>query len=24
MSGTYNATIRRVVISAWIGNSIEY
>lgn len=24
MSGTHNATIRRVVISAWIGNSIEY
>lgn len=24
MSGTYNATIRRVVVSAWIGNSIEY
>lgn len=24
MSGTYNVTIRRVVISAWIGNSIEY
>lgn len=24
MSGTYNTTIRRVVISAWIGNSIEY
>ncbi|ECG8259499.1 MHS family MFS transporter [Salmonella bongori] len=24
MPGTYNATIRRVVISAWIGNSIEY
>lgn len=24
MSGTYNATIRRVVISAWTGSSIEY
>ncbi len=24
MSGTYNATIRRVVVSARIGNSIEY
>lgn len=24
MSGTYNATIRQVVVSAWIGNSIEY
>lgn len=24
MPGAYNATIRRVVISAWIGNSIEY
>lgn len=24
MSGTYNATIRQLVIFAWIGNSIEY